>query len=98
MSLFLAENEQANGLYNVGCGQARSWMDLAQAIFAALGKDPAVTFVDMPETIRDKYQYFTEATIDKLRTCGYADELFSLEDAVRDYASSYLVPDRRLGA
>jgi ADP-L-glycero-D-manno-heptose 6-epimerase len=52
----------------------------------------------MPGTLRDKYQYFTEATIEKLRSCGYTDELFSLEEAVSDYVTGYLVPDRRLGA
>ena len=98
MTLWLAENEQANGLFNLGNGTARTWIDLGNSIFSALGLEPNVEFVDMPEILRDKYQYFTEATIEKLRTCGYADELFSLEDAVRDYASNYLVPDRRLGA
>ena len=98
MTLWLAENEQANGLFNLGNGIARTWLDLGNSIFSALGLEPNVEFVDMPEILREKYQYFTEATIEKLRTSGYADELFSLEDAVRDYVSNYLVPDRRLGA
>lgn len=98
MTLWLAENEQATGLFNLGNGTARTWLDLGNSIFSALGQESQVDFVDMPEILRDKYQYFTEATIDKLRSCGYADELFSLEDAVRDYVSNYLVPDRRLGA
>ena len=97
MTLFLAENEQANGLFNLGCGQARSWLDLAQAIFSALGKDPDVTFVDMPEAIRDKYQYFTQADVSKLRSAGYGDAFFSLEEAVSDYVGNYLLPDKRLG-
>ena len=97
MTLFLAENEQANGLFNLGCGQARSWLDLAQAIFSALGKDPDVTFIDMPEAIRDKYQYFTQADVSKLRATGYGDAFFSLEKAVSDYVGNYLLPDKRLG-
>jgi ADP-L-glycero-D-manno-heptose 6-epimerase len=98
MTLWLAENEQATGLFNLGNGTARTWLDLGNSIFSALGQEPNIEFVDMPEILRDKYQYFTEATIEKLRSCGYSDELFTLEDAVRDYVSSYLVPDRRLGA
>lgn len=97
MTLWLAENEKANGLFNLGNGTARTWLDLGNSIFSALGQEPNIEFVDMPEILRDKYQYFTEATIDKLRSCGYVDDLFTLEDAVRDYVTSYLVPDRRLG-
>ena len=97
MTLFLAENEDANGLFNLGCGQARSWLDLAHAIFAALEREPAVAFVDMPETIRDKYQYFTQANVSKIRAAGYEDSFFSLEEAVSDYVRNYLLPDKRLG-
>ena len=97
MTLFLAENEQSNGLFNLGCGQARSWLDLAQAIFSALGKAPNITFVDMPESIRDKYQYFTQADVSKLRATGDGDAFFSLEEAVSDYIGNYLLPDKRLG-
>lgn len=97
MTLYLAENDEANGLFNLGCGQARSWLDLANAIFAALGKDANVTFIDMPETIRDKYQYFTQADVSKIRAAGYKDAFFSLEEAVADYVRNYLLPDKRLG-
>ena len=98
MTLWLAENEQATGLFNLGNGTARTWLDLGNSIFSALGQESSVDFIDMPEILRDKYQYFTEATIDKLRSCGYRDNLFSLEEAVSDYVTGYLVPDRRLGA
>jgi len=98
MTLWLAENEQAAGLFNLGNGTARTWLDLGNSIFSALGQEPNIEFVDMPEILRDKYQYFTEATIEKLRACGYRDNLFSLEEAVSDYVTGYLVPDRRLGA
>lgn len=98
MTLWLAGNEQATGLFNLGNGTARTWLDLGNSIFSALGQEPNIEFVDMPEILKDKYQYFTEATIEKLRSCGYRDNLFSLEEAVNDYVTSYLVPDRRLGA
>ena len=98
MTLWLAENEQAAGLFNLGNGTARTWLDLGNSIFSALGQEPNVDFIDMPKNLRDKYQYFTEATIDKLRSCGYGDNLFSLEEAVGDYVTGYLGPDRRLGA
>ncbi|MBT6850475.1 MAG: NAD-dependent epimerase/dehydratase family protein, partial [Opitutae bacterium] len=97
MTLHLAENDEFGGLYNLGCGKARTWLDLAHAIFAALDKDPKITFVDMPESIRDKYQYHTQADISKIRRTGYSDNLFDLEDAVADYVRSYLLPDRYLG-
>ena len=98
MTLWLAENEQAAGLFNLGNGTARTWLDLGNSIFSALGQEPNIEFVDMPEILKDKYQYFTEATIEKLRSCGYRDNLFSLEEAVSDYVTGYLVPDHRLGA
>ena len=98
ITLWIAENEQAKGLFNLGNGTARTWLDLGSSIFSALGQEPNIEFVDMPEILRDKYQYFTEAKIAKLRSCGYKDEFFSLEEAVRDYVTGYLAPDRRLGA
>ena len=98
MTLWLAGNEQATGLFNLGNGTARTWLDLGNSIFSALGQEPNIEFVDMPEILKDKYQYFTEATIEKLRLCGYRDNLFSLEEAVSDYVTGYLVHDRRLGA
>jgi ADP-L-glycero-D-manno-heptose 6-epimerase len=98
MTLWLTENEQSSGLFNLGNGTARTWLDLGHSIFSALGQESKIDFVDMPGMLRDKYQYFTEATIEKLRSCGYTDELFSLEEAVSDYVTGYLVPDRRLGA
>jgi len=98
MTLWLAQNHQANGLFNLGSGQARTWLDLGKSIFSALQIQPNIRFVEMPEILRDKYQYFTEARIDKLRQAGYRNSLFSLEDAVKDYVVNYLVPDRRLGS
>src|SRR5215469_13636281 len=71
MTLHLAANKQAGGLYNIGSGAARTWIDLANSVFAALHKKPKIEFIEMPETIRDKYQYFTQANISKLRASGY---------------------------
>ena len=98
MTLWLVQNDQANGLFNLGNGQARTWLDLGKSIFSALKLQEKIEFVEMPLILRDKYQYFTEAKIEKLREHGYGYNLFSLEDAVQDYVNNYLVPDLRLGA
>jgi ADP-L-glycero-D-manno-heptose 6-epimerase len=98
MTLHLAANPAANGIFNIGSGEARAWNELARAVFAALGREPRIEYIDMPETIRDKYQYFTEANIGKLRGAGYTRPITSLEDAVRDYILHYLVPGRTIGA
>lgn len=79
-----------NGLYNLGTGKARSFYDLAAATFRGLDKEPNIRFIDMPEDIRDKYQYFTEANMDKLRKAGYTAPFTSLEDGVDDYVRNYL--------
>jgi ADP-L-glycero-D-manno-heptose 6-epimerase len=97
MTLWLTQNDSANGLFNLGSGRARSWLDLAHAIFSALKMEPNIRFIDMPETLQDKYQYFTEAKVQKLESSGFLVRLFDLEDAVKDYVTNYLVPDRRLG-
>ena len=96
MTLHLA-NGEAGGLFNVGSGTARTWIDLAKALFAALGKPPQIEFVEMPDTIRNQYQYYTCADISKVRETGYAKPATTLEDAVRDYAVNYLLPHKRLG-
>ncbi|MEI8292966.1 MAG: ADP-glyceromanno-heptose 6-epimerase [bacterium] len=97
MTLHLAENEDAGGLYNIGSGVARTWIDLATALFSALGKNPEIEFFDMPENIRSQYQYHTCADISKLRAAGYSKPTTLLEDAVRDYVVNYLLPGKRLG-
>ena len=76
--------------------QEPGWI-LVGEFFLPLGTEDNIRFVEMPEILRDKYQYFTEAKTAKLRKVGYRNELFSLEDAVKDYVTQYLVPDRRLG-
>jgi ADP-L-glycero-D-manno-heptose 6-epimerase len=96
MTLHLAATPKANGLFNIGSGKARTWNDLANAVFAALKQKPNIQFIEMPEVIRDKYQYFTQANLGRLRAAGYTAPVTSLEDAVIDYVRNYLVPDKRL--
>ena len=97
MTLHLAYAPMAAGLYNLGSGVPHSWVQLATAIFAALGRQPNIEFVDMPETLRAKYQYYTCADIAKLRQSGYQDALTPLTESVRDYVQGYLMRDARLG-
>lgn len=97
VTLHLAAQTNANGLFNVGSGEAHTWNELTRAIFAALGREPRIEYVEMPETLRGKYQYFTQADIGKLRATGFTQAITPLEEAVRDYVTNYLVPDRRLG-
>lgn len=98
MTLHFAEKGlRAGGLYNLGSGEANTWLTLARAIFSALGREPEIDFVDMPEVLRDKYQYFTQADIGKLRSSGYDRPVTPLPEAVRDYVQNYLVPGKRLG-
>lgn len=82
--------ESKNGLYNLGTGTARSFYDLACATFKGLDKEPKIVFIDMPEDIRDKYQYFTEANMQKLHLAGYSDDFYSLENGVEEYVRNYL--------
>ena len=91
VTLWLAANPVANGLFNCGTGRARSWLDLAGAVFAALDREPAVDFIDMPEHLKDKYQYHTESDPAKLRAAGYDRPFLELEDGVRDYVRGYLL-------
>ncbi len=96
MTLHLAATPKANGLFNIGSGAARTWLDLSRAVFAALKRKPKIEFIEMPEAIRDKYQYFTEANLARLRAAGYTAPVTSLENAVADYVRNYLVPGKQL--
>ena len=80
-----------SGLYNLGTGKARSFDDLVKATFAGMGKEPVIEYIDMPEDIRDKYQYFTQADMNKLKAAGYTRPFYSLEDGVIDYVKNYLL-------
>lgn len=97
-TLHLGRSPVAAGLYNVGGGIARSWNELARAIFAALDLPVRIEYVPMPDELRGRYQYRTEATIDRLRATSYDAPFSTLEDAVRDYVRGYLVPGVVLGA
>lgn len=97
ITAFLARAPRAAGLYNVGSGVDRSWNDLARAVFAALDLPPAITYIEMPDVLRGKYQYRTVATIDRLREAGWAQPATRLEDAIDDYVRGYLVPGTVLG-
>jgi ADP-L-glycero-D-manno-heptose 6-epimerase len=83
------------GLFNCGTGKARTWVDLAKATFAAMGREPKIEFIEMPEHLQGKYQYFTEATAKKLRAAGYTKAFTSLEDGVKDYVQNYYLPRER---
>ena len=87
---FLLDNPRVNGIFNLGTGQARSWNDLAKAVFSALGLPPKITYFDMPAEIRDQYQYFSQAKMERLRAAGYVRPFMSLEDSVRDYVQKHL--------
>ncbi len=90
VTLFCGERPEASGLFNCGTGKARSWNDLAKAVFAAMGLAPRIEYVEMPEALRGKYQYFTQAEMGKLRAAGYAKAFTSLEDGVREYVRDHL--------
>ena len=88
--LWLFDHPEVQGLFNVGTGKARSFADLATAVFSACNKKPQLKFIDTPVEIRDKYQYFTQAEMSKLEKAGYDGGFTSLEDGVKDYVQSYL--------
>ena len=92
--VFLIKEKPDSGLYNLGTGKARSFVDLATATFMAMEIDPNIEFIDTPEDIRDKYQYFTEANMNKLIAAGYNKEFTSLEAGVFDYVSNYLIENK----
>ncbi len=91
---FLMQNKPASGIYNLGTGKARTFLDLAKATFRSLHLKPNIQFIDTPKDIRDKYQYFTEANMKKLRSVEYNEPFYSLEDGIEEYVQEYLVPHR----
>lgn len=88
---FMIEHPEVSGLFNLGTGTARSFYDLAAATFDAMGVKRNITFVEMPESLRLKYQYFTQAKMDKLREAGYKEDFYSLEEGAKDYVQNYLM-------
>jgi ADP-L-glycero-D-manno-heptose 6-epimerase len=97
MTLYFIENRGVNGIFNIGGGEACAWNRLAAAIFSALGLPERIEYIDIPETIRDKYQYYTRADMAKLKSAGYCNPPTPIEDAVRDYVANYLTMQKRLG-
>lgn len=97
MTLFFLDKKDKNGLYNIGSGKARTWNDLVKAIFGALGKEVKIEYVDMPKHLAEKYQYYTEAKLDKIEKVGYASPTIKLEDGVTDYVKNYLLKEKYLG-
>ena len=97
MMLHLAEMPLAGGLFNIGSGQAATWLELGQAIFAALGRPSQIDFVDMPDHLRGKYQYFTQADMSRFQATNYPETLTPLQDSVRDYVQNYLMESKHLG-
>jgi ADP-L-glycero-D-manno-heptose 6-epimerase len=97
MTLFFLEHKEKNGIYNIGAGKARTWNDLAKAIFNALNKPLNIEYFDPPKQLEEKYQYFTEANLDKLKKAGYNKPLTSLEEGVSDYIKNYLLKVKYLG-
>ncbi len=93
---FLGQGRAACGLFNIGFGSVRSWNDLAKAAFAAFGKEPKIDYIEMPESLKGRYQYYTCLDISKLRKAGYTKELTTLEEAVKDYYE-YFVRNGHLG-
>jgi len=89
---FFMERKPKNGLFNIGQGKARTFNDLVNNTFNAMGVTGNIEYIDTPEDIRDKYQYFTEADIEKLRSTGYTKSFHTLEEGIEDYVKNYLIP------
>ncbi len=87
---WLFNNKNINGIFNLGTGKARTWNDLIAAVFSAMGRKPNIQYIEMPESLRDQYQYFTEAQMQKLKAAGCSVEFSTLEDSLRDYVVNYL--------
>ncbi len=98
ITLFFLQNKNINGLFNAGTGKARSWVDLVSALFNAMELPVNIEFIDMPETLKGKYQYFTQANIDKLKNAGYDKPIAGIEEGVTDYVKNYLMKERGLGS
>jgi ADP-L-glycero-D-manno-heptose 6-epimerase len=98
MTLFFLNKPTVNGLYNLGTGKSRTWNDLVAAIFKLLNKPVNIEYIELPEHLREKYQYFTEANMNKIKKAGYNLPITSLEDGVADYVKNYLLGKQYLGA
>jgi len=97
MTLCFLDNKKINGLFNIGNGKARTWNDLVTALFKAMEKPVNIEYIDLPDHLVDKYQYFTEANLSKLKSAGYKREVDSLESGINDYVKNYLLSKMYLG-
>ena len=91
---FLMQRQPSSAIYNLGTGNARTFLDLATSTFRAMDLEPHIEYIDTPADIRDKYQYFTEARMEKLRAAGYTEPFYSLEDGVEEYVQEFLMHNR----
>ncbi|MEQ9413557.1 MAG: NAD-dependent epimerase/dehydratase family protein, partial [Cyclobacteriaceae bacterium] len=91
---YLMHHRKNSGIYNLGSGKARTFLDLTRNVFRAMNKTETIEFIDTPEDIRDKYQYFTEANMKKLKSIGYNKPFSTLEEGVSDYVKNYLIPNK----
>ncbi|MBM4170486.1 MAG: ADP-glyceromanno-heptose 6-epimerase [Ignavibacteria bacterium] len=97
MTLFFWEHSDKNGIFNIGTGKAQTWIELVTALFKAVGKPVKIEFIEMNEKIKDKYQYYTQADLTKLKNVGYNNPIMSVEEGVKDYVQKYLLKDFHLG-
>lgn len=96
MVMHFVEHKELHGIYNIGTGRARNWNDLVSATFRAMGLEPNIEYIDMPISIRNQYQYYTQADISKIRGAGYVKPTYTLEEAIADYVQNYLAKNGRL--
>ena len=96
MMMHFVDHKELNGIYNMGTGISRNWNDLVTATFRAMGLEPNIEYIEMPMSIRNQYQYYTEANIDKLRATGYDKPTMTLEESITDYVQNYLMKNERL--
>lgn len=97
MTLHFFEHQNLNGIYNIGTGRAQTWLELVHSVFDALNKPVNIEFIDMPEEIKNKYQYFTEADTTKIKLTGYDNKIMNVREGVTDYIKNYLLKDQYLG-
>ncbi|MEA2011695.1 MAG: ADP-glyceromanno-heptose 6-epimerase [Verrucomicrobiota bacterium] len=97
MAYFFYKHPDINGIFNVGTGKARTWNDLVKAVFDAMGKKCNIEYIDMPESLREKYQYFTKSNMKKICEAGYSAPFSSIEDGIQDYVCNYIQKNNFLG-
>ena len=93
---FLMHHRKNSGIYNLGSGKARTFLDLVKHTFEAMSQSPSISFMPTPVDIRDTYQYFTQASMNKLKAIGYTQPFYTLEEGISDYVKNYLIPNRYL--